>query len=51
MYERLMFWHIDERHYNVEELSNTTDRMVEKAQERGVSVQDAEALREAKEHM
>jgi len=51
MYERLMFWHIDERHYNVDELFNTTDRMVEKAQERGVSVQDAEALREAKKHM
>ena len=46
-----MFWHIDERHYNVDELSNTADRMLEKAQERGVSVKDAEALREAKKHM
>jgi hypothetical protein len=46
-----MFWHIDERQYNVDELVNATDTMVEKAQERGVSLQDADALREAKKHM
>jgi hypothetical protein len=46
-----MFWHIDERQYNVDELVNATDTMVEKAQERGVSLQDADALKEAKKHM
>ncbi|KAI9508447.1 P-loop containing nucleoside triphosphate hydrolase protein [Russula earlei] len=48
---QLMFWHVDERQYNVEELVKATDRMVEKAQERGVSLQDTEALREAKKHI
>jgi hypothetical protein len=46
-----MFWHIDERQYNVYELFNATDTMVEKAQERGVSMQDTDLLREAKKHM
>jgi len=46
-----MFWHVDERQYNVEELFRATDQMVEKAQERGVSSQDTDALREAKKHM
>jgi hypothetical protein len=46
-----MFWHVDEKQYNAEELSNTTDRMIEKAQERGVSPQDILALEEAKKHM
>jgi hypothetical protein len=46
-----MFWHVDEKQYNVDELVKTSDRMVEKAQERGVSPQDQIALREAKEHM
>ena len=51
VYDRLMFWHIDERQYNVDELVSATDMMVEKAQERGVSLQDTDALREAKKHM
>lgn len=51
MYKRLMFWHVDERRYNVDELAKASDRMVEKAQERGVSAQDTDALREAKKHM
>ena len=46
-----MFWHVDERRYNIEELSRATDTMAEKARERGVSSQDADALREAKVHM
>jgi len=46
-----MFWHVDERQYNVEELFRATDQMVEKEQERGVSSQDTDALREAKKHM
>jgi hypothetical protein len=46
-----MFWHVDERQYNVDELVRATDTMVEKAQERGVSSQDVDALREAKKHM
>jgi hypothetical protein len=46
-----MFWHVDEKHYNVDELYQGSDRMVEKAQERGVSPQDIIALREAKKHM
>jgi hypothetical protein len=46
-----MFWHVDEKQYNVEELFKTSDWMVEKAQERGVSPQDIIALREAKKHM
>ena len=46
-----MFWHVDERQYNVDELFKVNDRMVEKAQERGVSLQDTAALREAKKHM
>ncbi len=46
-----MFWHVDEKKYNVGELFKTTDRMVEKAQERAVSPQDIVALREAKKHM
>jgi hypothetical protein len=46
-----MFWHVDERQYNVDELVKTSDKMVEKAQERGVSPQDIIALRDAKKHM
>ena len=46
-----MFWHVDERQYNVDELAKSSDKMVEKAQERGVSPQDIIALREAKKHM
>lgn len=46
-----MFWHIDERQYNVDELIIATDTMAEKAQERGVSLQDTDALREAKKHV
>lgn len=48
---RLMFWHVDERRYNVDELVKTSDKMVEKAQERGVSPQDVIVLQEAKKHM
>jgi hypothetical protein len=51
MRERLMFWHVDERQYNVDELVKAADTMVEKAQERGVSPIDLDALREAKTHM
>jgi hypothetical protein len=51
MHERLMFWHVDETRYNIDELSRATDAMAEKARERGVSSQDADALREAKVHM
>jgi hypothetical protein len=51
MRERLMFWHVDERQYNVDELVRATDAMMEKAQERGVSSQDEDALRAAKKHM
>ena len=51
MCERLMFWHVDERQYNVDELVKTADTMVERAQERGVSPKDLDALREAKTHM
>ena len=46
-----MFWHVDERLYNAEELSKTSDRMMGKAQERGVSPQDIILLREAKNHV
>jgi hypothetical protein len=46
-----MFWHVDERQYNVDELYKTTGTMVEKAEERGVSPQDVIALREAQKHM
>ena len=46
-----MFWHVDEKKYNVDELFKTSDRMLEKAQERGVSPQDTIALQEAKKHM
>jgi hypothetical protein len=46
-----MFWHVDERQYNVDELVKVSDTMMEKARERGVSPQDIIALREAKEHM
>ena len=46
-----MFWHIDERQYNVDELVIATDMMAEKAQERGVSLLDTDALREAKKHV
>ncbi len=46
-----MFWHVDERKYNVDELFKASDRMVGKAQERGVSLQDTAALREAKKYM
>ncbi|KAI0256567.1 P-loop containing nucleoside triphosphate hydrolase protein [Lactifluus subvellereus] len=48
---QLMFWHVDERHYNVDELVRVSDTMVEKARERGVSSQDVDALREAKKHI
>jgi len=48
---QLMFWHVDDRQYNVEELFRATDKMVEKAQERRVSLQDTDALREAKKHI
>jgi hypothetical protein len=51
LYDRLMFWHIDERQYNVDELVIATDMMAEKAQERGVSLLDTDALREAKKHV
>jgi hypothetical protein len=51
IHERLMFWHVDERQYNVDELVKTADTMVERAQERGVSPKDLDALREAKTHM
>jgi hypothetical protein len=51
MHERLMFWHVDERQYNVDELFRAADTIVEKARERGVSSQDEDALREAKKHM
>ena len=51
MYQRLMFWHVDEKKYNVDELVKTSDMMVEKAQERGVSPQDLILLRDAKKHM
>jgi len=46
-----MFWHVDEKLYNVDELFKSSDRMAEKAQERRVSPQDTIALREAKKHM
>jgi len=46
-----MFWHVDERKYNIDELFKTSDTMVEKAQERGRSPQDIIDLREAKKHM
>jgi hypothetical protein len=46
-----MFWHVDERQYNVDELFKTSDMMVEIAEERGVSPQDLILLREAKRHM
>jgi hypothetical protein len=46
-----MFWHVDEKKYNVDELVKTSDMMVEKAQERGVSPQDLILLRDAKKHM
>jgi hypothetical protein len=46
-----MFWHVDEKQYYVDELSEASDRMQEKAQERGVSPQDIIVLREAKKHM
>ncbi len=46
-----MFWHVDENQYNVEELFRTSDRMIEKAQERGVSPQDIIVLEEAKKYM
>jgi hypothetical protein len=46
-----MFWHVDEKRYNVDELIKTADTMVERAQERGVSPKDLDALREAKTHM
>ena len=46
-----MFWHVDERQYNAEELFKASDTMIEKAQERGVSPQDMILLREAKKHM
>ena len=49
--ERLMFWHVDERQYNLVELIKSADTMVERAQERGVSPKDLDALREAKTHM
>ena len=49
--ERLMFWHVDERQYNVDELIKSADTMVERAQERGVSPKDLDALKEAKSHM
>lgn len=49
--ERLMFWHVDEKKYNVDELVKTADIMVERAQERGVSPKDLDALKEAKAHM
>ncbi|KAI0306693.1 P-loop containing nucleoside triphosphate hydrolase protein [Multifurca ochricompacta] len=48
---QLMFWHVDERQYNVDELVKATDTMVEKAQDRGVSSRDTDALREAKKHI
>ena len=51
MCERLMFWHVDEKRYNVDELIKNSDTMVERAQERGVSPNDLDALREAKTHM
>lgn len=46
-----MFWHVDEKQYNVDELVKTADTMVERAQERGVSPKDLDALKEAKTHM
>ena len=51
VHERLMFWHVDEKQYNVDELVKTADTMVERAQERGVSPKDLDALKEAKTHM
>ncbi|KAI9466079.1 P-loop containing nucleoside triphosphate hydrolase protein [Lactarius psammicola] len=48
---QLMFWHVDDRQYNVDELVKTADTMVERAQERGVSPKDLDALREAKTHI
>lgn len=48
---QLMFWHVDEKQYNVGELFKTADTMVERAQERGVSLKDLDALREAKTHI
>ncbi|KAH9079288.1 SNF2 family N-terminal domain-containing protein [Lactarius deliciosus] len=48
---QLMFWHVDEKQYNVGELFKTADTMVERAQERGVSSKDLDALREAKTHI
>jgi hypothetical protein len=46
-----MFWHVDEKKYNADELSKTSGSMIEKAHERAVSPQDIVALREAKKHM
>jgi hypothetical protein len=46
-----MFWHVDEKQYNVDELYKASDVMVEKAQERGDSPQDIIALQESKKHM
>ncbi|KAI0273498.1 hypothetical protein BC834DRAFT_854101 [Gloeopeniophorella convolvens] len=48
---QLMFWHVDEKQYNVDELAKTTDTMVEKAQQRGVSDEDIDALKQAKRHI
>lgn len=48
-----MFWHVDEKLFNVDELSKNWDNMEEKAQLEGreMSPQDRTALREAKKHM
>ncbi|KAA1469224.1 hypothetical protein DENSPDRAFT_795695 [Dentipellis sp. KUC8613] len=48
---QLMFWHVDENLFNVEELCQASPSMVEKATERGVSSSDLKLIKDAIRHI
>ncbi|KAJ7578523.1 hypothetical protein C8J56DRAFT_968195 [Mycena floridula] len=48
---QLMFWHVDDGYYNVEELVRTTQEKIDTAISRGVSQADLQLLRDSFHHL
>ncbi|KAI0053959.1 hypothetical protein FA95DRAFT_1551738 [Auriscalpium vulgare] len=50
-YSQLMFWHVDEKMYNVDELTNSIDNVIERAASRQNSLSDMTLLKASKVHI
>lgn len=46
-----MFWHVDEKMYNVEELARTCEQTLQRAEQRNASTDDMELLKQAISHV